>query len=191
VTEAPTTTSTHRAELGELIRELAVVRGRVTLSSGLEADYYIDLRRITLHHRAAPLVGRVMLDLVSDWRFDAAGGLTMGADPVATAMLHAAAGAPAGPAIDAFVVRKQAKAHGMQRQIEGPDITGRRVVILEDTSTTGGSPLTALEAAREAGAEVVGVAVIVDRDTGARERIEAAGVPYRWAYDLGDLGVTP
>ncbi len=182
-----TGSSTDRAELGELIRRLAVVRGKVTLSSGLAADYYVDLRRITLHGRAAPLVGRVMLDLVADWQFDAVGGLTMGADPVATAMLHAAAAA--GRELDAFVVRKQAKAHGMQRQIEGPDVAGRRVLILEDTSTTGGSPLTALEAARTAGAEVVGVAVIVDRDTGARQKIEAEGVPYRWAYDLSDLGV--
>jgi orotate phosphoribosyltransferase len=174
-----------RAELRELIRDLAVVNGKVTLSSGREADYYIDLRRVTLHAEAAPLVGRVMLDLVADWSFASIGGLTMGADPVATAVLHA--GAVAGRRIDAFVVRKQGKSHGMQRRIEGPEVVGRRVVAVEDTSTTGGSVLTAVEALREVGAEVVGVAVIVDRDTGAREVIEAAGVPYRWAYDLGDL----
>jgi orotate phosphoribosyltransferase len=174
--------------LRELIGELAVVPGKVTLSSGREADYYIDLRRVTLHGAAAPLVGRVMLDLVADWSFDAIGGLTMGADPVGTAVLHAAA-ARGGPPIDAFVVRKQAKEHGLQRRIEGPDVAGRRVVAVEDTSTTGASPLAAVEALREAGAEVVGVAVIVDRDTGAGEVIEAAGVPYRWAYGLDDLGL--
>jgi orotate phosphoribosyltransferase len=178
-----------RSELRELIRELAVVNGKVTLSSGREADYYIDLRRVTLHATAAPLVGRVMLDLVADWSFAAIGGLTMGADPVGTAVLHAAAAG--GGSIDSFVVRKQAKEHGMQRRIEGPDVAGRRVVAVEDTSTTGASPLAAVEALREAGAEVVGVAVIVDRNTGAREVIEAAGVPYRWAYDLADLGLTP
>jgi orotate phosphoribosyltransferase len=178
-----------RAGLRELIRELAVVNGKVTLSSGREADYYIDLRRVTLHAEGAPLVGRVMLDLVADWSFDAIGGLTMGADPVALAVLHAAQASDR--RIDAFVVRKQAKAHGMQRRIEGPEVAGRRVVAVEDTSTTGASPLTAVEALREAGAEVVGVAVIVDRGTGAREVIEAAGVPYRWAYDLGDLGLAP
>jgi orotate phosphoribosyltransferase len=178
-----------RAALNALIRELAVVRGKVTLSSGREADYYVDLRRITLHAVAAPLVGRVMLDLVSDWSFNAIGGLTMGADPVGTAVLHASA-ATGGRPIDAFVVRKQAKEHGMQRRIEGPDVAGRRVIAVEDTSTTGASPLAAVEALREAGAEVVGVAVIVDRNTGAREVIEAAGVPYRWAYDLSDLGLT-
>jgi orotate phosphoribosyltransferase len=180
--------SSDRAALLELIRDLAVVHGKVTLSSGREADYYVDLRRVTLHGTAAPLVGRVLLDLVADWTFDGIGGLTMGADPVATAVLHA--GAAEGRPIDAFVVRKQAKEHGLQRRIEGPDVAGRRVVAVEDTSTTGASPLAAVEALREAGAEVVGVAVIVDRGTGAREVIEAAGVPYRWAYDLGDLGLS-
>jgi orotate phosphoribosyltransferase len=176
-----------RAALRGLIRDLAVVPGKVTLSSGREADYYIDLRRVTLHAEAAPMVGRVILELVSDWSFAALGGLTMGADPVATAVLHA--GARQARRIDAFVVRKEGKAHGLQRRIEGPDVAGRRVVAVEDTSTTGGSVLTAVEALREAGAEVVGVAVIVDRDTGAREVIEAAGVPYRWAFDLKDLGL--
>jgi orotate phosphoribosyltransferase len=174
-----------RDELLALIRDLAVVHGRVTLSSGLEADYYIDLRRITLHHAAAPLVGRVMLETTADWGYDAVGGLTLGADPVAASMLHAASAA--GQKLDAFVVRKAAKAHGMQRRIEGPDVTGRRVLIVEDTSTTGGSPLTAVEAAREAGAEVVGVATIVDR--GAADAIRAAGLEYRAAFAVDDLGL--
>jgi orotate phosphoribosyltransferase len=172
-------------DLLALVRDLAVVHGKVTLSSGREADYYVDLRRVTLAGAAAPLVGRVMLDLTADLEYDAVGGLTMGADPVATAMLHAAAAQ--GRTLDAFVVRKEAKAHGMQRRIEGPDITGRRVLVLEDTSTTGGSPLTALQAVREAGAEAVAVAVIVDRATGAGEKIEAEGVPYRYAFSLEDL----
>ncbi len=176
-----------RGELRDLIHELAVVHGRVVLASGREADYYVDLRRITLHHRAAPLVGRVMLDLVADLTFSAAGGLTMGADPVAAAMLHAAAGRDQG--LDAFVVRKQGKAHGLQRRIEGPDVAGRRVLAVEDTSTTGGSVLTAVEALREAGADVVGVAVIVDRDTGARQVVEAEGLTYRAAFGLADLGL--
>ena len=178
-----------QAELAQFVRDLAVVHGRVTLSSGREADYYIDLRRITLHAQAAPLVGQVMLALTADWSFDAVGGLTMGADPVATAMLHAASSL--GRPLDAFVVRKEGKAHGLQRRIEGPDVAGRRVLAVEDTSTTGGSVLTAVEALRSAGAHVVGVAVIVDRDTGARQVIEEAGVPYRWALGLGDLGLDP
>lgn len=169
-----------RDELLTLINELAVVRGRVTLSSGREADYYVDLRRITLHHRAAPLVGRVMADLTADWDYSAVGGLTLGADPVATAMLH-----HGGRPIDAFVVRKTDKTHGLQRRIEGPDVTGKRVLAVEDTSTTGGSVLTAVDALRAAGAHPVGIAVIVDR--GAAEAVRDAGYQYRAAFSSKDL----
>ena len=169
-------------DLRKFITDLAVVHGRVVLSSGREADWYVDLRRVTLHHGAAPLIGRVMRDLTADWSYDTVGGLTLGADPVALAMLHAT-----GRPLDAFVVRKAGKAHGLQRRIEGPDVAGRRVLAVEDTSTTGGSVLTAVEALREAGAEVVGVAVIVDR--GAGDAVRAAGLPYRAAYTLADLGL--
>ncbi|MDA0564702.1 orotate phosphoribosyltransferase [Streptomonospora sp. S1-112] len=167
------------------INDKAVVRGRVTLSSGREADYYVDLRRVTLDGASAPLVGRVLLEATADLSFDAVGGLTLGADPVAAAMLHAAAAR--GRALDAFVVRKEGKAHGLQRRIEGPDVAGRRVLAVEDTSTTGGSVLTAVDALREAGAEVVGVAVIVDR--GARARVAEAGLDYRAVFEAGDLDV--
>lgn len=172
-----------RGRLLELIKSLAVVRGRVTLSSGAEADWYVDLRRVTLHHEAAPLIGRALRELTADWAYDAVGGLTLGADPVATAVLHA----PGRP-VDAFVVRKQGKAHGLQRRIEGPDVAGRRVLAVEDTSTTGGSVLTAVEALREGGATVVGVAVVVDR--GAGVAVRAAGLDYRAAFSLADLGLS-
>lgn len=174
-----------RDDLRKLITDLAVVHGRVVLSSGQEANHYVDLRRLTLHHQGAPLVGRVLLDLTADWEFDAVGGLTLGADPVATAMLHAAAAR--GRALDAFVVRKEGKAHGLQRRIEGPDVAGRRVLAVEDTSTTGSSVLTAVNALAEAGAVVVGVAVIVDR--GAGDAVRSAGLGYRSAYSLTDLGL--
>ncbi len=177
-----------REQLIAHILDLAVVHGRVTLASGREADYYIDLRRVTLDGAAAPVVGRVMRELVSDWDFAAAGGLTLGADPVAVAMLHAAAAA--GERLDAFVVRKASKAHGLQRQIEGTEVAGRRVLVVEDTSTTGGSVMQAVEAVQAAGGEVIGVVTIVDRDTGVRERIEAAGLPYRYAVGLADLGLS-
>ncbi|MFC4111498.1 orotate phosphoribosyltransferase [Nonomuraea zeae] len=176
---------TDRDNLLAEIKTKAVVHGKVTLSSGLEADFYLDLRRITLDGVAAPIIGRVMLDLTADLDYDAVGGLTLGADPVAGAMLHAAAAR--GRTLDAFVVRKAQKAHGMQRRIEGPDVKGRRVLAVEDTSTTGASPLTAVEALKEAGAEVVAVATIVDR--GARERITAEGLDYRTAFTLKDLGL--
>ena len=173
-----------RTDLALLITDLAVVHGKVTLSSGKEADYYVDLRRATLHHAAAPLIGSLLRELTADWDYTAVGGLTLGADPVASAMLHAA-----GDPLDACVVRKDAKSHGMQRRVEGPDVTGKRVLAVEDTSTTGGSVLTAVDALREQGAEVAGVATVVDRATGAKEAIEAAGVPYRSLLGLADLGL--
>lgn len=185
-----TFSSPDKPRLVELIKELAVVHGKVTLSSGIEADYYVDLRRATLHHEAAPLIGRVMLDLIDSanlGHIDAVGGLTMGADPVATAILHQAAAR--GRVLNAFVVRKQAKQHGMGRQVEGPDVVGKNVVVLEDTSTTGASPLTAAEALVNAGANVVAVATVVDRNTGAKEAIESKGFRYYSAITLSDLGL--
>lgn len=176
-----------REELLDLINSQAVIRGRVVLASGREADYYVDMRRVTLDGRGAVLVGRIMRELTKDLDFDAVGGLTMGADPVAAAMLHAA-GAD-GARLDAFVVRKEAKAHGLQRRIEGPDVAGRKVLVVEDTSTTGGSALTAVEALRQAGAQVVAVAVVVDRATGAEQAVNAAGLDYLAAYHLDDLQI--
>ena len=170
--------------MAELVVELAVVRGRVPLSSGREADYYVDLRRATLHHEAGPLIGVLLRQLTADWDFAAAGGLTLGADPVALAVMHA----PGRP-IDAFVVRKAAKSHGMQRQIEGPDVAGKRVLVVEDTTTTGASPLQAVRAVREIGAHVVGVATIVDRDTGAAEALAAQDLTYRYLLGLSDVGL--
>ncbi len=166
-----------------MIKELAVVHGPVTLASGEQANWYIDLRRVLLDGRIAPLAGRVMLDTTADLPYEAVGGLTLGADPVAAAMMHAAAAR--GRRLDAFVVRKSEKAHGMQRRIEGPDVAGRRVLAVEDTSTTGNSVLTAVDALQEAGARVVGVATVVDR--GARDRIPERGLPYLPAFELADL----
>jgi orotate phosphoribosyltransferase len=169
-------------ELLALIKDLAVVHGRVTLSSGKEADYYIDMRRISLHRTAAPLVGAALRDLTADWDYDAVGGLTLGADPVACAVLHASPGT-----VDGFLVRKAQKAHGMQQQIEGPSVEGRRVLIVDDVSTTGDSPLTAAQAAEQAGATVAGIALIADR--GGLAKIRAAGYEARSVYTLEDLGL--
>jgi orotate phosphoribosyltransferase len=179
-----------KARLIELIKDIAVVHGKVTLSSGIEADYYVDLRRVTLHHEAAPLIGKVMLQLLDDsglTGYEAVGGLTVGADPVATAIMHQASAK--GRAIDAFVVRKAPKEHGMGKQVEGPDVSGKKVIVLEDTSTTGNSPLTAARALEKAGATVLAVATVVDRATGAREAIEDAGYRYLFAVSLKDLGL--
>ncbi len=181
---APVPDAAATERLAELVRDLAVVHGRVTLASAREADYYIDGRLPSLHHEASPLIGVLLRQLTADWEYDAVGGLTLGADPIATAMMHA----PGRP-LDAFVVRKETKAHGLQRRIEGPPVTGKRVLAVEDTSTTGGSVLHAVEALREAGATVVGVATVLDRATGAAEAIAARGLPYRYLLGLADLGL--
>lgn len=174
-----------KARLIALVTELAVRRGTFTLASGATASYYIDARVPTLHHEAGPLIGVLLQQLTADWQFEAVGGLTLGADPVALAMLHA----PGRP-LDAFVVRKAVKDHGTGKRIEGPSVAGRRVLAVEDTSTTGGSVLTAVDALVETGATVVGVATVIDRATGAREAIEARGLPYRALIDLADLGLS-
>lgn len=178
-----------REELINLIKSEAVFHGDFTLTSGKKASYYIDLRKLSLDHRAAPLIGQVMLDLIDD--IDgvfAVGGLTMGADPIASAILHQ--GVMRGRDLDAFVVRKEPKDHGRGRQVEGPDLAGKKVIVVEDTSTTGGSPLKAIEALEKVGAEVVAVAVVVDRQAPAKARIEEAGYEYRYAIGLEDLGLT-
>lgn len=177
-----------RSQLAELIRENAVFFGDFTLTSGKKATYYIDLRKVSLDHRVAPLIGDVMVDLIDGIPDIAAvGGLTMGADPIASAVLHR--GVLKGKSYDAFVVRKEPKDHGRGKQVEGPELDGKRVIVLEDTSTTGGSPLKAAEALEKVGAIVVAVAVVVDRNTGAREIIEGAGYQYLAALELTDLGL--
>ena len=188
MTIAPQNSTDVRRQLIDHISADAVFHGDFTLTSGKKATYYVDLRKVSLDHRVAPLIGQVMLDLIAEVPDVAAvGGMTMGADPIAAAILHQ--GAARGLEYDAFVVRKEPKDHGRGKQVEGPDVAGKRVIVLEDTSTTGGSPLKAIEALRKVGAEVVAVAVVVDRATGAREVIEAEGVPYLAAIGLEDLGL--
>jgi orotate phosphoribosyltransferase len=182
--------STPREQLIEHISAEAVFHGSFTLTSGKQASYYIDLRKVSLDYRVAPLIGRVMVDLIADVPdVFAVGGLTMGADPIAAAVLHQ--GVALGKSYNAFVVRKEPKDHGRGKQVEGPELEGKRVIVLEDTSTTGGSPLKAAEALERIGAEIAAVAVVVDRDTGAQQVIEAAGYPYLYAIGLRDLGLTP
>lgn len=179
-----------RQALIALIANEAVFHGDFTLSSGKKASYYVDMRRLTLDHRAAPTIGRLVLDLVRDIDgIVAVGGLTLGADPIANAVMHESV--RAGRPLDAFVVRKEPKDHGRGRQIEGADVAGKRVVVVEDTSTTGQSALKAVEALRREGAEPVAVAVIVDRKTGAQDAVEAAGLTWLAAIDLDDLGLAP
>lgn len=166
------------------VRAVAVVPGVVTLASEAAVDRYVDLRRVTLS-RYAPLVGVAMLDLVRDLDYDAVGGLTMGADPVATAMLHVAT--LGGRTLDAFVVRKEAKAHGLQRRVEGPSLRGRRVLVVDDVVTSGSSALAAVAATLAEGAHVVAVAAVVDRGAAAVRKFSVNRLPYRFLYSYEQL----
>ncbi|WP_308492094.1 orotate phosphoribosyltransferase [Microbacterium terrisoli] len=188
VASTPALEADRQALIG-LITDEAVFHGDFTLSSGKKATYYVDMRKLTLDHRAAPAIGRIMYDLVRDLDVVAVGGLTLGADPIANAVMHESVATD--HPLDAFVVRKEPKDHGRGRQIEGADVAGRRVVVVEDTSTTGQSALKAVAALRREGAEVVAVAVIVDRKTGAQAAVEAEGLTWLAAIDLDDLALDP
>lgn len=170
--------SSAREQLLELLATNSFRLGEFTLSSGAKSDYYIDCRTTTLHARGAELTGRVFLDLIRQqgWQPQAVGGLTMGADPivVATSVISAQAGTP----IHGFLVRKSEKAHGMGRRVEGFQEKGARVVIVDDVCTTGGSTIQAIEAAREFGFNIAGVACLVERlEAGGRPAVERAAAP--------------
>lgn len=164
-----------RIRLRQVLRERSLRRGDFTLASGAHSSYYIDARITTMSGHGQVLVGRVGLAAMdaAGWRPHAVGGLTLGADPVAYAIAHAAT--LAGRNLDAFTVRKQAKEHGTGRRIEGGLEAGAAVVVMEDVVTTGGSALRAIEALEAAGAKVLGVLAVVDREEGGRDRLEAAG----------------
>ncbi len=165
------------------LREHALVIGKVTLSSGIEADYYVDAKRAILRPAGFPALGELVRAEAERVRATAVGGLTMGADPVACAALAA------GADVRAFFVRKDRKAHGLQRWIEGPPLEpGERCLVVEDVVTTGGSTVKAIERVREEGLEVAGVVSVLDRLAGGSEAIEAAaGAPYTALTTIDDL----
>lgn len=177
------------AALITLLKNRSVRFGDFTLASGAKSSWYIDCRLTTMSAPGQILIGPLGLDVIHEagWRPDAIGGLTMGADPVAYAV--AAASMRAGAPIDAFSVRKEAKKHGTGRRIEGNFKTGNRVVVIEDVITSGGSALTAIDAIREEGGEVLGLLALVDRAAGGREKIEATGVSVRALVAASDLGI--
>jgi orotate phosphoribosyltransferase len=167
-----------RGQLLDLLASNSFRLGDFTLSSGIKSDYYIDCRITTLQAEGAELTGRVFLELFAQqgWKPQAVGGLTMGADPivVAAAVLSAQAGSP----VHGFLVRKSEKTHGMGRRIEGFQEKGARVVIVDDVCTTGSSTIQAIEAAREFGFDVIGVACLVEREeAGGRPAVEKAAAP--------------
>jgi orotate phosphoribosyltransferase len=172
-----------RSTLVGQLRAHALVIGEVTLTSGARADYYVDAKRAILLPEGFAALGALVAAQVSDWAGTAVGGMTMGADPVACAAL--AAGAP----VKAFFVRKDAKAHGLQRRIEGPPLAaGDRCVVVEDVVTTGGSTLAAIEALQQGSHEICGVISVLDRLAGGGEAIErAAGAPYLALTTIDDI----
>jgi orotate phosphoribosyltransferase len=158
-------------ELKELVRRDAVKFGKFTLASGRESDIYVDMRKVTLSPKGALLIGSLIHETIKDMDVDAIGGLTMGADPIATAA--SLVSFQKGKELKAFLVRKAAKDHGMKNAVEGPVLPGQKVVIVDDVITTGGSTITAIENARELGLEVVLVIAVFDRMEGGRANIEA------------------
>ena len=182
--------SSPREQLLNLLATNSFRLGEFTLSSGAKSDYYIDCRTTTLHAQGADLTGRVFLELIQKqgWQPQAVGGLTMGADPivVATSVISAQAGS----AIHGFLVRKAEKAHGMGRRVEGFQEKGARVVIVDDVCTTGSSTIQAIEAAREFGFNIAGVACLVERlEAGGRPAVEkaAASAPFITVFTSNDV----
>jgi len=167
---------TDYSALVTLLAERSARRGHFTLASGKQSDFYIDARLTTMSPEGLSIIGSLALSTLreSGWKVDAIGGLTLGADPISYAISYASAASD--HPLRAFTVRKEPKAHGTGKLLEGPIREGDRVAVIEDVITTGGSALRAIEAVRSAKASVVGVLALVDREEGGRQAIEKAGV---------------
>ena len=167
---------TDYSALVTLLAERSARRGQFTLASGKQSDFYIDARLTTMSPEGLSIIGSLALSTLreSGWKVDAVGGLTLGADPISYAISYASAASD--HPLRAFTVRKEPKAHGTGKLLEGPIREGDRVAVIEDVITTGGSALRAIEAVRSAKASVVGVLALVDREEGGRQAIEKAGV---------------
>lgn len=178
-----------KARLMSLFRERALKFGDFTLASGKKAGYYLDGKQVTLHSTGLRLVSQGLLELLSDLKFDAVGGMSIGADPIVAGILTIAA--EQGRSLKGFLVRKEAKGHGTQKFVEGPVLPGERVVIVEDVVTTGGSSLQAAERLVEFGCPVVCVAAIVDRREGGAANFAARGLTFRSLLAIDDFGIKP
>lgn len=177
--------SNYKDDLLQVLKEKAVVLGEVTLSSGEKSNYYIDCRRVTLDAKGAFLVGEVLSDMLED--ADAVGGLTIGADPVATAV--AVRSYEKGTPVSAFIVRKGQKAHGMMKRIEGPIAPNSKVIVVDDVITKGGSVLEAIEAAESEGHKVIKAICLVDRQQGGSDIVRGKGYRLETLFTPADFGV--
>jgi orotate phosphoribosyltransferase len=177
-----------REQLKVLLCRHSVRFGEFKLVSGQTSSVYVDAKLTTCRAAAMPVVGRLFLKKLRDrgWRAAAIGGLTLGADPIAMAIARESFGTE--QQVDAFVIRKESKKHGTMKFIEGlPTPEGMPVVIIDDVCTTGGSTITAIERAREAGMQILGAVCLVDREMGAAKNIEALNCPFDWIFTLTEL----
>jgi orotate phosphoribosyltransferase len=187
--EMPVSISASRARLAEIIRKRSFGRGEITLASGRKSDFYFNLKPTMLDPEGAALLADLSFDALKDDKIDYIGGLEMGAVPLAGAIAQLSwiKGHP----IAAFFVRKKPKEHGARLSVEGlakgETLEGKRVVIVEDVTTTGGSAIKAVESVKEAGGIVAMVFTMVDRDEGAAETFAAAGIPFRALYKAGEF----
>lgn len=179
--------TTPRQRLLELLNQRAVIRQKVTLASGQTSDYYIDCRSVLFHGEAASLIGELVYQATVDLPLDAVGGPETAALPITVATTQRYF--QAGRNVEGFFVRKQEKAHGLQKRIEGRLQPGWRVALVEDVMTTGGSALGAVQAIQDAGAKIVAVVCIVDRLAGAAEKFSALGLAFRPLFTLRDLAI--
>ena len=178
-----------RIALKQILRDLSIRTGDFILASGKRSNLYIDARLTTCHARAMPLIGRAFLAKMDElgWRPAAVGGLTMGADPIAVAIARESLDRPGEP-INAFVVRKEPKAHGMKQGVEGLALPAQiDVVVVDDVCSTGGSTVTAVERAREAGLNVLGAICLVDRKLGAAENLGNIHCPFGSIFEIAEL----
>lgn len=174
-----------RERLLAIIRERAVLHGDFILTSGQRSSFYLDARRVTLSAAGSPLVGEIFLEMIEPHDVQIVAGMTVAADPIVTSI--AVVAGQRGLGIDAVIVRKEAKQHGVGGRMAGPWRQGARVAVVDDTGTTGGSVLEAARAVEEAGGTVAGVWTLIDRNQGAREAVEAAGYSYGFAYSVSEI----
>ena len=179
------TSDESRKRLLEIVKKESVSRGEFILASGKKSNYYIDMRRTSLHPLGAKLIGEIIFDRIKDLDIDCIGGPTMGADPIVSAV--SIASALSSKPVPGFYVRKEAKSHGTMKIIEGIFKPGNRVVIVEDVVTTGASTLKTIKAVKTEGGKVVRVIALVDREEGGKESIQKEGYEFESIFQKSEI----